>query len=39
MVRLGCRQNLPDTLFLDDAVFDQMIKIGQNFRRLVRYFD
>ena len=39
MVGLGCRQNIPDTLLLDDDVIDLLIEIFRPASQLVRYFD
>jgi len=39
MVGLGCRQDLPDALLLDDSVIDVLIEIFGPARQLVRYFD
>lgn len=39
MVGLGCRQDLPDELLLDDALIDQLIQIFRAASPLVRYFE
>lgn len=39
MLGLGCRQDLPDALLLDDEVIDLLIEIFRSARELVRYFD
>lgn len=39
MVGLGCRQDLPDALLLDDDVIDLLIEIFRSASQLVRYFD
>ncbi|WP_324754318.1 DUF2461 domain-containing protein [Roseovarius sp. Pro17] len=39
MVGLGCRQDLPDALLLDDEVIDLLIDIFRAASQLVRYFD
>ena len=39
MVGLGCRQDLPDALLLDDEVIDLLIEIFRHASPLVRYFD
>lgn len=39
MVGLGCRQDLPDALLLDDDVIDLLIEIFRAASPLVRYFD
>jgi uncharacterized protein (TIGR02453 family) len=39
MVGLGCRQDFPDALLLDDEVIDLLIEIFRAARPLVRYFD
>ena len=39
MVGLGCRQDLPDALLLDDEVIDLLIEIFRPAGQLVRYFD
>ena len=39
MVGLGCRQDLPDELLLDDALIDQLIEIFRDASPLVRYFE
>lgn len=39
MIGLGCRQDLPDVLLLDDEVIDLLIEIFFPARQLVRYFD
>ena len=39
MVGLGCRQDLPDALLLDDEVIHLLIGSFGLARQLVRYFD
>jgi uncharacterized protein (TIGR02453 family) len=39
MVGLGCRQDLPDALLLDDEIIDLLIEIFRAASPLVRYFD
>ena len=39
MVGLGCRQDLPDALLLDDEVINLLIEIFRPAGHLVRYFD
>ena len=37
--KVGCRQDLPDALLLDDEVIDQLIEIFRAASPLVRYFN
>lgn len=39
MVGLGCRQDLPDAILLDDEAIDLLVEIFRPARQLVRYFD
>jgi hypothetical protein len=39
MVGLGCRQDLPDALLLEDEVIDGIIEIFRAASPLVRYFE